>query len=442
MPSTPRSFLVGLALTIAGSACGKTDPTTDLSAIGAFNGAAQGCEPDHTIACTELGGSWSTGDARCRSVSATDPPRWDVSGCALAKPGYLETVKPAERSPGRFAAARCNDGTPFSFTVRLAPGRSSVWAIYLEGGVYCDDDSFSCKVRREQGIDLTRTSVVGDGQLETSSLGGILDPDPAINPDFFAANQVIGHYCSSDFWSGADPNRRPSSADPNGWYYAGHLNVEALLGILIERYGLDDTDPSLRVLFGGASAGAWGAHLNQTRVLGALPKAAAERRIAVLVDAGWMTDWDDVTHRLGAATTRDADVWQRARAFWGGTFDPDCERASVAAGADPSRCFMAPAWYPFVAGRGPTFIQQCSFDSSFTFLHNFQAGDPAATRWTSEVLASFDEAHVGWLFSGKAPSYHFLGMTSTLLGTEPAGETFMEILHAFWTGSPPRQVIF
>ena len=38
-------------------------------------------------------------------------------------------------------------------------------------------------------------------------------------------------------------------------------------------------------------------------------------RLELLVDAGWMTDWDDPAHRLGAATTRDRDVWTRARAF-------------------------------------------------------------------------------------------------------------------------------
>jgi hypothetical protein len=392
-----------------------------------------GCTAGDAIGCSSLGGSWSSGNATCRA----DGKSWDVTPCTLATPGRAETVKPAERNPGRFSGARCNDGSPFSMLVRLAPTPSPVWSIYLEGGVYCDDYSFVCAAR---GQYLTTTSSAPDGQLDDFDGTGILGTNPDSNPDFHDANQVFAHYCSSDFWSGASTERRPSSGNPSGWYFSGHAIVDALVGILAERYGLEDSNPDLHVLFGGGSAGAWGAHLNQQRVATALPNAAASGRLALLVDAGWMTDWNDTSHALGDAKTADADVWKRARAFWGATFDPDCERAAEAAGRDPSVCFVAPNWYPHVSQRGPVLVQQCSFDSSFTDLHHLAATDDAAATWRSQVTGSFDG--VTWLFSGSTPSYHQLAPADGPLGTEPPGDTFMEVLHAFWTGGTPRRVVY
>src|SRR5688572_15483726 len=37
---------------------------------------------------------------------------------APRRPGGAEVVKPAERDPARWGAARCNDGTPFTYTWR------------------------------------------------------------------------------------------------------------------------------------------------------------------------------------------------------------------------------------------------------------------------------------------------------------------------------------
>jgi hypothetical protein len=43
-----------------------------------------------------------------------------------------------------------------------------------------------------------------------------------------------------------------------GWYFAGHTNVAALLAVIEERDGLDDSDSETEVLFAGSSAGAFG----------------------------------------------------------------------------------------------------------------------------------------------------------------------------------------
>lgn len=148
-----------------------------------------------------------------------------------------------------------------------------------------------------------------------------------------------------------------------------------------------------------------------------------------------MTDWDVAAHRFGLATTPDRDVWKRARAFWAATFDPDCEAAT----AEPSACFMAPNWYPFVSKRGPVLIQQSSFDAAFTNAHGIEAPSPAAEKWRAQVTASL--AGVNWLFSGSAP-YHTLTLTKEGMQTGPAGTTLADVLKRFSNGGAPERVVF
>jgi hypothetical protein len=171
MPSELRAPLAGLIAAL--SACGESSPvggdgagavdvvtmdvSVDAGADATDGGAATVCAGGRTTPCAGLGGSWSGGKARCRG----DGSGWDVSGCALAGPGQPEMVKPAEREPSRFDQARCNDGTPFGFWVWLAPEPSPVWAVYLQGGVMCDDYAFSCATRLAQQPWRARSAGVG-----------------------------------------------------------------------------------------------------------------------------------------------------------------------------------------------------------------------------------------------------------------------------------------
>jgi O-palmitoleoyl-L-serine hydrolase len=387
------------------------------------------CTSGQGASCSALGGSFSGGNAPCRA----DGRGWDVTTCALASPGQTEMVKPAERDPARFAVARCNDGTPFGFAIRLAPKPSSSWTIYLEGGEMCDDYAKPCS---ERELRLMTTRPRPDRSLGALPASGLFSALPAVNPSFFDQNQVYAFYCSSDVWAGATTDRRPSSGDPaRGWYFSGHANVDAMLAVLVERYGLDDSQSTLQVLFGGGSAGAFGAHINEARVGATLPSAASAGRLKLFVDAGWTTDWDEPGHRIGIATTPDRDVWKRARSFWAATFDPDCEAAS----AEPSTCFMAPTWYPFVAKRVPVLIQQSSFDAAFTNNHKITAPSPTAAKWRAQVTSSL--AGATWLFSGASP-YHTLALTNAGMQTGPTGNTLAEVLARFWSGRPPERVLF
>lgn len=425
-------ILVGASV-VACEATAPSSPVVEVAPAGPTCGdgrveGSEACDGD-ARACADLGGTWSDGGAGCRS----DCRGFEIAACVRADATKFELVKPAERDPERFASARCNDGTAFPISVRLSPSGSHEWVIYLEGGVYCDDHSYPCS---ERPPPLKSTQSDPDRTLVEPRHTGVFNGDPAANPTFASANHVWAHYCSSDFWTGATTERRPSSGDAaRGWYFSGHANVDAMLAMLQQRYGLDDREPDLKVLFGGGSAGAFGAHLNAARVATALPAAARARRILLLVDAGWMTAWDEPGFRLGGAEVSDREVWRRARAFWGGTFDPACDAAT----SEPADCMFGPTWYPLVVERFPTLVQQSYTDGSFTAVHGIQAGSPALERWAAQTEESL--ASVEHLFATTEP-YHVIGISDELLGSGPPGATFREVLHRFWKGGAPERVFF
>ena len=388
---------------------------------------APACEP---VECTTLGATWSGGTAACRADGGRD-----VSACTRVDTTSWENVEPAARG---FPDARCNDGTPFDFVVRLAATPTKRWVIHLEGGGFCDDNANSCAVRP---LDLKTTSPLADRQLGTLAGAGVLSRN-AVNP-LADANHVRANYCSSDFYAGATTERRPTLGDPtNGWYFSGHVNVAAMFEVLERDYGLDDSDPTTEVLFSGSSAGGFGVHFNAAHVTSALAGIASRGQLRLLVDAGWLTAWVDPDpappdHFFGAATVPDTEVWKRARALWGATFDPACEAAT----AEPSRCLFGDVWYPFVAARGPILVQQSSADAVFTDAHAIDTSGPNPTlaAWRNQVETSMSAPT--WLFSGDI-SYHVLSTSDQGLNRGPAGATLGQLLGQFWADGTPRRVQF
>ena len=405
------------------AACGGESASTPDAPVA---DAAPACEP---VECTTLGGTWSGGMASCRDGGR------DVSACTRVDTTSWENVEPAARG---FADARCNDGTPFDFVVRLAATPSKRWVIHLEGGGFCDDTANSCA---ERPLDLQTTSPLTDRQLAAANFGGVLSRN-AINP-LADANHVRATYCTSDFYAGSTTERRPTLGDPvNGWYFSGHANVAAMFAVLERDYGLDDTDPASAVLFSGSSAGAFGVHFNAAQVTSALAGIASRGQLRLFVDAGWLTAWADPdpappAYYFGDATVPDVEVWQRARDVWGATFDPACE----AANAEPWRCGLGDVWYPYVAARGPLLVQQSTADAVFTDAHAIDttAPNPTLAAWRTQVKATLGAPT--WLFSGDA-SYHVLSTSDQGLSRGPAGATLSQVLAQFWADDTPRRVQF
>ncbi|MCC6998885.1 MAG: hypothetical protein IT370_30005 [Deltaproteobacteria bacterium] len=352
----------------------------------------------------------------------------DAAGPALR----FEVVKPAERD-ARWAGARCNDGTPFAAYVRLNPA-SPIWVINFEGGVGCDDNALSCAQRLIDDPDLTTTIPVPDGTLVVGPGRGALSRDPVSNPDFAGANQVQAHYCSSDFWSGSTTTRRPTTGDPvRGWFFSGHSNAAALIELLRQRYGLDDSRPDLRVLLMGNSAGAHGAHFNARMVATHLPRTTAAGRLRLFLDAGWMFDWAEPAYPIINTTTTDREVWRNARNFWASRLDPVCEAAVT----DPIDCWFGLGWYPHIRALMPVFLQQSRRDSRIGgFLHGPNLD---YALWQSAADASL--VGVDWLWSG-ANVYHVLSISDPGWHTGVAPNTLQQAVGRFWAGGAPERILF
>ncbi len=395
--------------------------------------------------CAELGTSWQAGEAVCRA----DCSGYDLLGCVRADPlSDFEMVKPAVRDPERWSAARCNDGTPFGFDVRLSPSGSTVWVIWLEGGGLCVDGALPCS---DRPVALTTTEAVADGARRSIGNTGVFTVDPTENPPFHDANHVYARYCSSDLWSGATAARRPSSGDlASGWYFSGRIHVAAMFYLLVARFGLDD-GADTRVLFGGGSAGGHGAAATADIASAMLPGTAASGRMMLVIDAGWVADWDNAQHRLGTATVADREVMKVAYDAYAARLNPACEQAQIAAGEHPGTCLLSPIHYPHLVSAPPTglglpvLVQQNSVDPIYLRLHNFSSqSDPALLSWRTTLVQSLSE--VAWVFSGTAleingSPYHTLAKNVDWT-YGPAGQTFREVLFRFWQGGQPERVIF
>lgn len=140
---------------------------------------------------------------------------------------------------------------------------------------------------------------------------------------------------------------------------------------------------------------------------------------------------------IGVSTVADAELWKRARALWGATFDPECEAANT----EPSRCVFGAVWYPHVSARLPTLIQQSSMDAQFAVNHGIDVATANPTRDAWQHLVESSQLGVSWLFSGDT-SYHTLSTTNNGLLTEPAGSKLRDLLGKFWTDATPERVEF
>ncbi|MEQ1566027.1 MAG: pectin acetylesterase-family hydrolase [Myxococcota bacterium] len=350
----------------------------------------------------------------CSAVPASPPaPAPAAPPVATERPAAGIARKPA-RHAAKWDDARCNDGTAFGYAIR--PG-SSTWVVNLEGGYFCDDDRVPC---RERARRLTTTLAAPDGgPVRVGGGQGVLSPDPTVNPTFSDATWVEAHYCSSDLWLGDSTERRPTTGDPRGWYFSGRRNVEVLLESLREVDGLDETRPDVKILVVGSSAGALGVVGNFDQLVAAFPRAVAERRLAVVLDGGWV-----IPPPPGVVTPNAAK--------WGAP-----ERGCAAAG-DPRRCVYGPSWWPFVSAAGVRVLVQIS-GADKSQIPNFGIDSPEElAEWRGRLRGSLESSRVPWVWSS-ATSYHLVA-TEERFGQGPPGRTFREVLDRFWADAPPEQV--
>jgi hypothetical protein len=430
------SLLAGAALVpLALAACGG-----GADSQGASASAGGGAPP---ASSSPPGPSTSPPDGGCCLADANDADAADVidgsshGACTVAPvtithDGTMMNVAAEQHFVDTKASplAVCNDGTPATFFTRQGYGGGATrWLISLEGGGSCYDAA-SCQARRDG-------TAATDFQLTTSNTalvmanGGILSNSASENEDFYDANLVRIHYCSSDSWEGTHAGAGTfSDSDPSTWSFQGHAIVTAVLQELMTRGLADATE----VILEGESAGGAGVFFNANVVAAALPSTA---RFVAISDAAVQLDLPnyDPTAPGSVSTAPPPYLVEQhetaALALWHGTGDPTC----TTAGGSLDDC-AAPAplldqnRFPF-----PVFVRQSEEDQQK--FHDFGAPTPPATgNSAAQAFFTYFEGQERSFLSALPSPYSAFGPNITdhidLLGGAPGeAETFSAPLFTF-----------
>ena len=403
------------------------------------------------VGCNTLGAVWASGTASCR----TDCSGYDVSTCVLGTQ-TSEAVTPGARD-ARYAAALCNDGTPFSFDVFLVAGAKK-WVVYLEGGGNCDGTFQSCKGRPRSLVSSAlrpADRAAGEPTLNTT----FLTRDSTINPDFYDANIAFGRYCSSDGWTGtnATPQTVIVKDGTAPFVFTGRNNAEAFIDTLFRAYGIDDA--TSEVLFTGNSAGGFGANVNIDLIAKRMPRAIADGRLAMLSGAAWKdVVWNDPAYSDYGKHLTDDQVGEAVSAIYAAETDPKCVALAAASGVSHSRCTGSALTYQAASSAAPagwgvrTFIAKNRLDQGDMSEHGIPYADAtkpadiaARATWLSQMTSAM--ANVSWLYAPADPqndantdNLHGLIVDPLVWEYEPPGypgKTLKLAVHDFWTTRGP-----
>ena len=159
--------------------------------------------------------------------------------------------------------AKAIDGNPALYYIGRNAS-STKYVIWLEGGGICQSLA-DCQNRAKGSLGSSKRS------LPVQNVGqGMMQADPAANPDFYEWNRVYVPYVSGDVWGGAAPQPLNPFLDtgdgskelmPTGTvgFFQGHLIVEEVLSSLKDVSGLAD---ATEVILTGCSAGGIGTIAN------------------------------------------------------------------------------------------------------------------------------------------------------------------------------------
>lgn len=264
-------------------------------------------------------------------------------------------------------------------------------------------------------------------------------------------------YCTSDFWLGTRTARIPALGDPElGWYFPGRLNVQALLETLVRHYGLADVDGAEgpRVMFTGTSSGALGVMATADLAAAMLPYTAAEGRLKVMVDAGWLVhDWDEEDARLVMAQVSDIEAVRVAYDHFQAHMNPLCESARIRDGGHAGDCLMGLYAFPHLVGAAPgglglpVLFQQSLADTAFSGFHNHDDDMEFQIRYglrqeADALAADPGDPLLAWWFLGRS-DYHDISRKTEAWTIGAPGNTFRDVLERFWWGEePPERVIW
>ena len=268
-----------------------------------------------------------------------------------------------------FPTALCNDGTKPVYYVRKGTGQGSTrWVIWLEGGGGCGSDDptspYWCGARKP--VRPTDVSVVSSNNTPGFLLGvgsGIFSSHKYNNPDFYSYNQVLIHYCSSDFWRGTGEQKSIDTRTGEKWWFSGQKIVQATLKELERSFGFN---AATNVILTGTSAGAFGATMNANMIRDLYPT----KDVTLLIDAGWGFEFPQYTPADAAGNYVESDVidpqlLKKASTFVPMTEDADCLKSLQCAPNERcadrrNLCTLPPYATKFV--RVPFFVNHDELD--------------------------------------------------------------------------------
>jgi len=182
---------------------------------------------------------------------------------------------------------------------------------------------------------------------ELRESNGIQSTSAQDNPDFYNANHVYVHYCSSDFWSG----HRAASDETGGRAFQGLSIFRAVIQDLMDASitAAPNLTEAKFVLLSGSSAGGAGVLVHLDWLAAQLPNV----NVRGVDDAGWFLD----SQPFDASLPTPREIVTAGYKFWNGTVDESCAAKHV---GEEGVCLLGPLVYPEIST--PLFVQIAQFD--------------------------------------------------------------------------------
>jgi len=186
----------------------------------------------------------------------------------------------------------------------------------------------------------------------STTIGGLMSEDPAVNPHFYTANLVFVHYCCGSSFSSFRQDPIPASpglqaagpgAPPQIWM-RGRANLRAVIAYLLENLGMA---AGSELVVSGGSAGATGVYLGLEYIRQWVPGSL---RVAGAPDAGYFLN----VPREGTNDTWYRDSFAAAAPIWGGS-DISSAGCMAAYPTEAWRCYLCVGLGCVQQGRAPLF---------------------------------------------------------------------------------------
>ena len=261
---------------------------------------------------------------------------------------------------------KCMDGSPGGYYF-AANTSSNSWIIELEGGGECASKKL-CDTRKG-------TALFSSNYFKESLNFGAINTDDATNPKFRQFNRVFIPYCSQDLWTG---QRVTATEETYGYYFAGHLILEAVLN---ELDTLSHLKKATNIILTGESAGGIGVWPNVDWLASRYPAA---RTVAAPIAGFYFFayPYQGPKHTSSGLADFRKEAWPSHYKLWNSFVNKEC-----ALNMSPSYCILANNSFPFVTVE--SFIIEAQTDKVVLTAHDWVPLDQDP-HWSSEIKSYFE----------------------------------------------------